>query len=156
MEYDKEYLEQELEYPKEDFVYFLLNKGEIVYVGQTTRGLNRIKQHFYENKKEFDSFKIEKCHRSRLYELENYYILKYNPKYNFKLNNDMVSSLYIYTKIKEKFGYNIFTLNYINELLKRLTSNYIIYNGKIKIHKSFADEISEFMINKAEEILNKF
>lgn len=151
-----EYLRKNYGFKNEDLIYFLLNKGEVVYVGQTTKGFNRIKQHLYEGKKQFDDFKIEKCHRSRLNDLENYYILKYRPKYNNLLNNNMVSTLYIFTKIKEKFGYNVFTINYINELLKKLTSNYEIYNGKIKIHKSFADEISNFMINKAEEILNKF
>lgn len=151
-----EYLRKNGGFKNEYLIYFLLDKGEVVYVGQSTKGLNRVKQHLYEGKKQFDDFKIEKCKSDRLNDLENYYILKYRPKYNNLLNNNMVSTLYIYTKVKEKFGFVVYSINYVNEVIKNLKSNYEIYNGQIKIHKDFADKISEFMINKAEEILNKF
>lgn len=62
------------------FVYFLLQGKEVVYIGQTTKGIIRPISHV--NDKEFDSIKIMYCERENLGELEHDYILKYNPKYN--------------------------------------------------------------------------
>jgi hypothetical protein len=62
------------------YIYFLINKGVIVYVGQTTNFHLRIKQH--KKNKEFTSiFKI-KCNVNYLYKVENFYIKKFKPIYN--------------------------------------------------------------------------
>jgi len=59
-------------------VYFLLNKGEIVYVGATRNLINRIKQHIYE--KNLDE--IRYLITDHYLEWEPFYIRRYLPKYN--------------------------------------------------------------------------
>ena len=115
-------------YPKETFVYFLLKNKKIVYVGQTTNGLNRIKEHLLNCNKDFDDFKILKCDESELNELENNYIIKYNPKYNKNLNSFNVKYLYITRKLKEKIGFNPYSVKLIKEIIHLCPFNKEIFN----------------------------
>lgn len=66
-----------------NFVYFLLNDGEVVYVGQTKNGLIRPLSH---RDKEFNEIKILYCDSDELDITEDKYIQKYKPIYN-KQNN---------------------------------------------------------------------
>jgi len=71
------------------YLYFLLNNGEIVYIGQSTLyPAARIRQHASSNK-EFDSavpFMVNDCkNKTELTDLEAYLIIKYKPKYNQSL-----------------------------------------------------------------------
>lgn len=61
------------------FIYFLIDKDEVVYVGQTTNGLSRPFAHC---DKEYDTVKAIPCHREMLDQEEHHYICKYSPKYN--------------------------------------------------------------------------
>lgn len=65
------------------FVYFLIDNGEVVYVGQTKHGLARPLQH---REKEYDEIKMLYCDSRNLDVLEDTYIRKYKPKYNKQLN----------------------------------------------------------------------
>lgn len=61
-------------------IYFLIKKDEIVYVGQTTKGISRVYAHLGD--KDFDSYAILGCKEDELNDLEAYYIVEFNPCYN--------------------------------------------------------------------------
>jgi len=61
-------------------VYFLINKGQIVYVGQSTNIHMRIAKHI--GTKDFDSFHFVECDRSILDEVEAAYIVALDPPLN--------------------------------------------------------------------------
>jgi excisionase family DNA binding protein len=60
-------------------IYFLINQGEIVYVGQTVKSFRRISDHV---DKEFDAFHIIPTSQDDLNRLEKLYIARFKPKYN--------------------------------------------------------------------------
>lgn len=85
------------------FIYFLLKDDEVVYVGQTQRGLIRPLQH---TDKTFDKIKIIYCDPRFLDLTEDMYIEKYKPIYN--------------TFCNYKFDY---TLHRIRNIIRRITEN---------------------------------
>ena len=76
----------------EPMVYFLVKNKEVVYVGKSDRGMIRINEHSY-TEKDFDSFYFVNCKLEKLKNMENYYILKYKPKYNRNINKISSSEL---------------------------------------------------------------
>jgi|TARA_R110000803_G_scaffold184984_1_gene247317 predicted GIY-YIG superfamily endonuclease len=79
-----------LKYFNTGCIYFLYNKGKLVYIGQTDMFARRLSQHISENKKKFDSFKI-RYHIENVNVRENTekrLIKKYHPKYNKIHNNN--------------------------------------------------------------------
>lgn len=74
--------EQEINYDlrSDVFVYFLLYEEDVVYVGQTTAGIQRPLNHIKD--KNFNKIKIIYCSIEELGELEQKFIIKYNPIYN--------------------------------------------------------------------------
>ena len=62
------------------FVYFLLKHNEVVYVGQTKKGMSRPLVHKYD--KDFDEIYIMPCDEEMLDLVESEYIVKYSPLYN--------------------------------------------------------------------------
>lgn len=62
-------------------VYFLLDGEEIVYVGSTMDFLGRMSTHL-RNDKQFDSYFEIACEKEILTDLEAYYIVHHDPKYN--------------------------------------------------------------------------
>lgn len=73
------------------YVYCLIYKNKIVYIGQTTNVVGRIKQHIKENQKEFDSWNVVKkvpygATADELLDYEKYYIKLFSPKYNIQHN----------------------------------------------------------------------
>ena len=73
-----------------NLVYFLLQKGEVVYVGKTTAGMARPYAHY---DKEYDTIKVLVCEPKSLDKIEDYYICKYKPKYNKVRNYNVICSL---------------------------------------------------------------
>lgn len=63
-------------------VYFLLLKGEIVYIGQSVSVAARVSSH--RSSKDFDSVAFVHCEEEFLDVLETLYILAYSPKLNGK------------------------------------------------------------------------
>lgn len=63
-------------------VYFLIDAGKIVYVGQSKTLKWRIETHLTEGKKVFDSVSFVRCTIDRLFEIETFYIRRIVPKYN--------------------------------------------------------------------------
>lgn len=66
------------------FIYFLISDDEVVYVGQTRRGLSRVYSHVYD--KQFTKIYIIECDETELDYWEDFYIFKYKPKYNKRPN----------------------------------------------------------------------
>ena len=66
---------------QEPIIYFLLDKEDVVYVGQSKSGMGRPYQH---KDKVFDKISVLKCSEKVLDALETEYIKKYKPKYKQK------------------------------------------------------------------------
>ena len=60
-------------------IYLLINDNEVVYVGKTENGLRRIMQH---NDKIFNKYSFIEVPPEELDYYEDFYIIKYQPKYN--------------------------------------------------------------------------
>jgi len=61
-------------------IYFLFKNDELVYIGKTTKGLNRIMTHL--ECKEFDSYSFHSCTERELNSLEIELIKRYRPSLN--------------------------------------------------------------------------
>lgn len=144
------------QYERETLIYFLLDKGKVVYVGQSKTGLLRIKQHIFEKAKKFDDYKIIRCNEEDLDDLENFYILKYNPKYNKRLNNSMVDYLRLYNRLETKTEFNPYKETFIKKIVMGIKENYVEYKGKKKINIKLADKIIDDLLKSANEILEKY
>ena len=89
-------------------VYFLVSKGVVVYVGQSTALYGRIQTYLDERKKEFDSVFVVNCKAERLDELENAYIRMFLPTYNKLVIRSGGSDITIRQKIKDHWNKPIF------------------------------------------------
>lgn len=130
-------------------IYFLTKNEEVVYVGQSKEGLNRISFHSY-TEKDFDNFYFINCPVEKLNDLENYYIMKYFPKYN-KMINRNGSSLISYT--------NFYCLEYKYDKAPRLSfaeakkeiirnSLYEVkFKSSLYINKKDIDKINKLLTN---------
>lgn len=96
-------------YP-ETFVYFLTRRGEVVYVGQTKKGMARPLAHKYD--KDFDGIYIMPCDVKMLDFVESEYIVKYKPEYNKTVGSENYYSL-IKTRntIRRKCNQQSYTIN---------------------------------------------
>ena len=75
------------------YVYCLIHKNKVIYIGQSTNVIGRIKQHIKESIKEFDSWNIVKkvpygVTAEELLDYEKYYIKLFSPKYNIQHNTN--------------------------------------------------------------------
>lgn len=59
-------------------LYFLIHKGEIVYVGRSDNVIGRVASHISAGDKDFDSFAYLPAGRIR----EGHYVHLFNPKHN--------------------------------------------------------------------------
>lgn len=69
-------------FARETGIYFLLNKGEIVYIGQSVHIRTRVDIHRQEKKIEFDAVAYVLCDKKDLDFLESMYIYKFSPPCN--------------------------------------------------------------------------
>lgn len=106
-------------------VYFLMRNGEIVYVGQTNKGLERAISHTKD--KIFDSIGVIKCKEEELNEKETYYIAKYKPLYNKCLTNALSAKKKIKSRLKE-LGL-VVSKREIDWWIKTNVPDYYVYNG---------------------------
>lgn len=134
-----------------NFIYFLLDKNDVVYVGQTTQGVLRPLSH--KNKK-YDTIKIKYCREGQLDVLEDEFIAKYNPKYNKKINQ---SAFYTLKNAKTKLRYDIqdknITIFDLKKSIKRLGLPLVEFKGKKYISKQNFGEVSNEI---KERILEKW
>ena len=93
-------------FDRETGVYFLLNKGEIVYIGQSVHVRTRVDMHRQEKKIEFDAVAYVLCDKKDLDFLESMYIYKFSPCCNGNTQQGSkaapVSIQQIYDLIKDK------------------------------------------------------
>ena len=101
------------------FIYFLLDDDEVVYVGQTTRGLARVYAHIRD--KHFTKFYIIEHSIEELDYWEDYYIFKYHPKYNKRPNFSCNFSMQrVVHKINEMYTTSIFQYKMTKPKLKKI------------------------------------
>lgn len=110
-----------LEY--KSFIYFLIQDGIVVYVGQTKNGLIRPFSH--QNKK-YNELRIILTDEEKLDLVEDEYILKYMPIYNKKVNT-MYNMKTARDKIREATATEV-TINDIKKVMKELNIKLDIYN----------------------------
>lgn len=114
------------------FIYFLLNKNDVVYVGQTKKGIVRPLSHRYD--KIFDTIKFIYCEENELDYLEDKYILKYKPKYNKTVN--IISNYSLQRtrdKIRKLCNNNNITIRTIKKLLIDIDVKPFEFNGILYI-----------------------
>lgn len=72
-------------------IYFLIKETEasktVVYVGQSTCVMQRLRTHYGSSNIDFNSYSILECAECDLDRLETYFILKYLPRYNKKVSS---------------------------------------------------------------------
>ena len=106
------------------FIYFLIYNDDVVYVGQTKRGLARVYNHVHD--KNFNKIYIIECDEDELDYMEDLYIFKYKPIYNkrpklscnfslsrlvHKINNEYKNGIFDYKVTKAKVKKMIKELN---------------------------------------------
>ena len=78
----REIVAAKMELPVKSGVYFLINKGKVVYVGQSGTVMARVVQHM--GLKDFDSFAYIACEANMLDVMESLYIHVLRPPLNGK------------------------------------------------------------------------
>lgn len=96
-------------------IYMLIKNNEIVYVGQTTKGFQRILHHYLD--KDFDKIFTQPCNNKDLDKLEVTYIIKYRPKYNTVLPRN--------NEYRNMYGLKEITGLYANSIKKALKNENI-------------------------------
>jgi len=68
-------------------VYFLINDGHIVYIGQSVCITSRVHWHFTHTKKQFDSYAFVECTKEDLDVIESIYIHTLRPHMNMPIRS---------------------------------------------------------------------
>lgn len=125
------------------FIYFLLKNNEVVYVGKTTKGIQRPISHSYT--KDYDLIKIIYCEEKDLDYLEDKYILKYKPVYNKLVNLISNYSLpRVRDRVRVEFS-NKITIPKVKKLLSKLNIEPFEYNCIKYIKKEEFDKLMKFL-----------
>lgn len=114
----------------EFYVYALWNKGEIVYVGQTTALAGRIKTH--RKNKLFDEYSFFECRsKDEMDEAESELILTLQTKYNKAIGNKHISIDAVRKSIRELSKHCKYSKEYyIGSLKKKIIDMDItVYDG---------------------------
>ena len=74
-------------------IYFLIDQGKIVYVGQSVNVHNRVMIHKIEGVKSFEHYSIIECDKIELDEVESNFTFLYEPKYNKKISDTSYCSV---------------------------------------------------------------
>jgi len=86
-----EILERAREYFTKCGIYFLIDHGDIVYVGQSVNVESRVATHAIEGTKEFSHYSFVPCEKQHLNNIEALYIKHFDPKYNTSMPIDKIS-----------------------------------------------------------------
>ncbi len=89
---DKEYIISRKIKIVKNIIYFLISGDNIVYIGKSKNGINRIKKHIQQKVKIFDSYWFFEINKGEMDKIEKFYIKKFMPVYNVDCKD----------KIKEK------------------------------------------------------
>lgn len=125
-------------------VYFLINDGEIVYVGQSKLGLSRVYQH---RDKVFDGVYYIPVKADMLDTVENYYILKFKPKYNKTLSKYGFISLYVLRKRMKENGLPApyFHIPKIKQAIRTLDIGISVFNGLFYVSDRDGQKIIDYL-----------
>lgn len=121
-------------------VYFLFYNNEIVYVGKTTNGLSRVYSHI--KTKKFNRYSFILCDISKLNSTEEQYIIKYRPKYN-KTLQDNISIATIKRILKN--SQLVHHKNIIKEVINKLEIKYTYIEDKAYISKIDLENIIQYI-----------
>lgn len=116
----------------EEGVYFLYDKDELVYIGQSDNLYRRIGQHIAQKEKVFDRFEIYPT--SDRIRLEGFLIKMFKPKYNVSMGADCVIG-------GKSFGFN--SDLFPNQTIQEAIAKYDDYKGDPFI-SDIADEIGTY------------
>lgn len=97
-------------------IYFLLDNGNVVYVGQSKHGLQRPFSH---NDKKFTDVAYMNCEEKLLNYTETKYIRKYMPKYNKSMGNFDYSMYRIRKFIRENTLFKDITVTDIKKIIEK-------------------------------------
>lgn len=123
------------------FVYFLLDHGDVVYVGQTTQNISRPYSH--RQSKKYDEIYILPCSKEELDCIEGYYIDKYMPKYNALPNlKTHVSVRKAKNDLKEMLCLEGYTVRRLYKDLDILGIKPVMFSGVAYITQCDQDRIS--------------
>lgn len=125
-------------------IYFLLDKeNNVIYVGQTTQGIFRPLMH---KDKDFEYIRIIQCSSSELDILENFYILKYTPKYNKQPNHhESISLNRVKIIIREKCNLPRFDKRRLKSLISILNIKTYTIDTNIYILKNDVQKIIDYL-----------
>lgn len=138
------------------FIYFLLDKNEVVYVGKTTQGISRPFNH--KSSKKFDQIKIIYFESDKLDEMEDFFIKKYKPKYNKISNyNQNYSLKRVIEKLKNEKVVNKISVVKLKKILKTIGVSIFIdeYTGKENIASEDYEKIKRYIGGDYVEIHNR-
>lgn len=107
-------------------IYLLYDNDEVVYVGQTTNGLKRLLQH---NDKFFNKYAFIETPVEELEYYEDYYIMKYKPKYNNNYNYYRMSVNSCYSRLRTCIQRQI-NIKELTEFIKKLNIEVLDFKGK--------------------------
>ena len=126
----------DLTYIPKVFVYFLVDdNNEVVYIGQTTKGLARVESHYKD--KIFSRVYAIVCDEDKLDYIENTNILKYTPKYNKIPNtNECISLSAIVKAVNKQFKSRVNKKRVLNMLE---VSGATMYECKQCVYVSYDD-----------------
>lgn len=118
-------------------IYFLISDTEVVYVGQTCFGLERVFVH--RKDKIFDKIRIKYVNVEELNERERYYIQKYSPKYNNSLPE--TTSIKVLRTILKNNGRNITTRKLNQFLVDNWDDDVLLFKGELFVKKEKTNQI---------------
>lgn len=131
-------------------IYFLMDKSEVVYIGQSINIDLRIAQH-KRTDKEFDRTLYLECGAKELDLLEAAHIQEYQPRYN-KVNNFLIGFEKIKDRLKKETGNysEKFYQKNLKAIAKRIGVDIYLQFGKIKIKPVDAKKIMDIAIKEAD------
>lgn len=129
-----------IEKPPRCFVYFLLDENDdVVYVGQTKRGLIRATEH--RDDKEYSKIALLPCCETELNLTESKYIEKYQPKYNKQHGKANCSMMNARNTIREHIGNDDYSMNDLKKDVDNLNIKPFVINLKACISASDVERI---------------
>ena len=127
----------------ESFVYMLLDDDdEVVYVGQTRRGIVRPMEH--KGSKEYSKIAILPCERKRLDLMESMLIEKYAPKHNKHHGRANTSLNSARNVIREYTGNESYSLVDLKRDIAALGIEPFVLDLKVSLRASNVQKIIEY------------
>ena len=127
---EKDFNEYNFDNDKISCVYMFLKDNKVLYVGKANDIKTRMQDHKMLDKK-FDKLVFKTCKPNESLKLEDYYMLKYNPKHNLKYNSYR-KSLNLLIKELLDLGYDYLE---IANTIKECDPNITMFHNKKTIIK---------------------